>query len=229
MVENSSKSEKAVTLADSDYLEALTELANLRQDEKAFEWFCKRWPKLAYRSEHIPDESRVPPEISDEKLSKVPRKFWLIRERQDYLIQLWEGNTDILKGYLLPAEPPEEIQEKYKDREWDTQIQLDWQKGVIAYEARTEFQKALYTLFCHSALVKVCANPNCTTLPYFIAARATQRYCSEQCAEWFQRELKRRWWASNGNEWREKRAKIRKVRKQKKKSPTRKGRAKQKL
>jgi hypothetical protein len=204
MLRNSSKSEKAATLADSELLEALTELANLRNDEAAFERFCNRWPGLAYTSE------KVPADVHDIEETKLPRKFWLLHERQRYVREVWEGEMDILKIFLLPDKPPEEVQADYEIKYWDVPIKFDWQNSVIAYEPRTEFQKALYILFRHSALVKVCGNPNCSTLPYFIAAKATQRYCSEQCAELFQREWKRKWWAEHGEQWRRGRKKAKK-------------------
>jgi hypothetical protein len=48
---------------------------------------------------------------------------------------------------------------------------------------------------------RYCANPECPA-PYFFVQRKNQRYCSEICAAPAQRELKRRWWAEYGDEWR---------------------------
>jgi hypothetical protein len=50
-----------------------------------------------------------------------------------------------------------------------------------------------------------CENPECPA-PYFIAARRSQKYCSEACALPAQKEFKRTWWADHGSAWRRARA-----------------------
>jgi len=52
--------------------------------------------------------------------------------------------------------------------------------------------------------MRFCPNPGCPA-PYFIAARRSQKYCSEACALPAQREFKRAWWAEHGTQWRVKR------------------------
>jgi hypothetical protein len=49
-----------------------------------------------------------------------------------------------------------------------------------------------------------CQNPDCKR-PYFIAARASQVYCSEACAKPAQRKAKKEWWDKHGEEARRKR------------------------
>jgi hypothetical protein len=51
---------------------------------------------------------------------------------------------------------------------------------------------------------RYCANPECPA-PYFFVKRKNQRYCSEICAAPAQRELKRKWWAKHGEDWRKSR------------------------
>lgn len=64
----------------------------------------------------------------------------------------------------------------------------------------------------HAAdLMRVCLNPGCPAR-YFIADRRTQKFCSEKCAEYAQREYKRRWWNDHGSEWRQSSQKRRKSR-----------------
>jgi hypothetical protein len=48
---------------------------------------------------------------------------------------------------------------------------------------------------------KICKRDTCVH-PYFIAGHLKQRFCSDQCAEEGQRELKRSWWDKNGQTWR---------------------------
>lgn len=62
----------------------------------------------------------------------------------------------------------------------------------------------------HAAdLMRVCLNPECPAR-YFFADRRTQKFCSEKCAEYAQREYKRRWWNAHGSEWRRGRQQDRK-------------------
>lgn len=65
----------------------------------------------------------------------------------------------------------------------------------------TPFEKALSHLVKSADTARYCANPECPA-PYFFAKRRNQRYCSEICAAPAQRELKRKWWAEHGEEWR---------------------------
>jgi len=51
--------------------------------------------------------------------------------------------------------------------------------------------------------MRVCTRPNCET-PYFTARHLRQTYCSDLCAQWGQRQWKKRWWDAHGETWREK-------------------------
>jgi len=205
MAENSSTSAIVRTLAEPELLKAVRELANLQDDAEAFERFCKRWPELAYVSDDVPEFHPI--EVEE---TGVPTKFWLLYERRGYLQDLWEGDATALRRFLLPTDPPEELREKYVDVEWGhgAQILLDWRRGEIVYAPKTPFQWAIYALFRNSALAKVCANPDCPAR-YFVAKKLTQRYCSDKCAEVFQKEWKRKWWAEHGDAWRRGRRKTR--------------------
>jgi hypothetical protein len=209
---NSSNAGYVEALANDELMRALTELANLRDDPEAFERFQARWPTLA----HVSDDAD---ELHPIHETSLPLKFWLIYERREKLRDIWEGKPDYLKEFLLPHDPPEELRVTgfYIDKSstkrqvgviWDAPIDLDWRRGQIIYEPRTEFQRAIYALFRRSALAKVCANPDCLAR-YFVARKATQRYCSEKCAEVFQKVYKRKWWTEHGDEWRRGRKKTR--------------------
>jgi len=203
MALNSSKLKIAQTLAQPDMLKALTELANLRDDPKDFDRFAKRWRGFVHVDE------RDLPGLGSIGREHIPNRFWTLRERRESLKSIWQGSSLTLSELLLPNEPPEELrdQEAYKDRDdetgrqigwiWEPQVKLDWQRREFIYEPRTDFQRALYGLFHQSARAKVCGNSECPA-PYFIANKPTQRYCSEACAEVFQREWKRRWWTEHG-------------------------------
>lgn len=186
-------------------LQALTELANLRNDVAAYRRFLTHWPgyvplkKNMYR---ITAGERVPFDLVD-----------ALEERRAALRNIWEGDATTLVAFLLPTEPPDEIRGEYFDKSlgpdeeqsgtkfWDTQVGLDWQRGQFTYDPKTKFQQALYQLFRNAAWAKVCANPDCSA-PYFIADKVNQRYCSDACAKVFQQEWKRRWWTEHGDTWR---------------------------
>lgn len=68
----------------------------------------------------------------------------------------------------------------------------------------TPFEQALSYLVKAGDRARYCANPECPA-PYFFVKRKNQRYCSEICAAPAQRELKRKWWAKHGEEWRKSR------------------------
>jgi hypothetical protein len=210
MKNNSSNSSAVRVLAEADLIRALEELANLRDEVAAFERFCTRWPELAYFPAEMPDPHPV-------EETALPAKFWLIYERRQKLRDIWEGELLPLRQFLLPSDPPEEVRAEYIDRAsseiqvgflWDAPFTLDWTRSEIIYKPKTEFQRAIYALFRKSALVKKCENPECPA-PYFVARKANRRYCSENCAEVFQREAKRNWWAEHGEEWRQSRRKPR--------------------
>jgi hypothetical protein len=57
---------------------------------------------------------------------------------------------------------------------------------------------------------KFCANPMGCQTPYFIAARRSQKYCSEPCAAPAQREHKEQWWKDHKAEISERRSAKRK-------------------
>src|SRR6266852_9451158 len=122
MASNSSNIKPAQTLAEPDLLEALTELANLRDDPKNFERFVKRWPGFV----HVPERNL--PGLGPIGHAKIPSKFWTLRERQEAVRRIWRGNSLTLSELLLPNEPPEELQnqEAYKDRDDETGQQTGW-------------------------------------------------------------------------------------------------------
>jgi hypothetical protein len=213
MKKNSSKRSSGKTLAERRLLDGLQELVNLQETEEAFDRFSKRWPDLAPVSE-APDDA-----LSIDATS-LPRKYWLSYDRKADLIEIWEGNHGKLSEFLLPLEPPEEIRGEHIDmhssenqagkKMWIAPVKLDWGRSEIEYVPQTEFQRAIYALFKNHTKVTTCGNPECPA-PYFVGMRASQRYCSEACAEVFQREAKRKWWAERGEEWRSKRVAAKKV------------------
>jgi hypothetical protein len=81
------------------------------------------------------------------------------------------------------------------------QLEVDWDEGVFRYRGACDFQRALYLLFLESWRARVC--DKCRLK--FIARRVAQKYCSTDCSEIVQRELKQKWWSEHGEAWRKQR------------------------
>ena len=210
---NSSKTETrgnlAGTLGPSKLLDGISELANLRDDPPSFERFARRWPVFApiWRGEF-----RVAGVVCDDWPTGMPpglpKRFFLIWQQREKLREIWRGNSNKLTEVLLAS-----LDEIYEDPDpegpWPRELKVDWQRGEFVYVPRREFQRAVYELFRRSPLAKVCGNPDCAA-PYFIARKTAQRYCSDGCAQVFQREWKRRWWKEKGSKWRRKKSRGKK-------------------
>jgi hypothetical protein len=188
-------------------IDALIELANLRDEPAAFERFARRWPVFACVEDdplyqlvgfHYGEQpTRMPPSL--------PKRFFRAWQRREALRRIWVGDSDKLNEVLLPTEAEMMMDDEEWASAWNPQLKLNWQRGEFVYIPRNEFQVALYELFRRSSFVKLCANSNCPA-PYFIADKTTQRYCSESCAEVFQRAYKLRWWNEHGSERRRKKS-----------------------
>jgi hypothetical protein len=214
---NKTRDNLAPTASPSELLDALKELANLRDEPESFERFVRRWPGFIRVLDSDSDMSyRLSEAVTG--IQNLPNRFLHMWQRREDLRQVWRGHSEKLAAILLPGIPPEELSAEERDEyvskderdtagewQWPPQIKVDWHRSQFVYVPRTEFQRAVYALFRKSALAKVCGNPDCVA-PYFIARRAAQRYCSDGCAEVFQRAHKLQWWKDHGSEWRRKRS-----------------------
>jgi hypothetical protein len=128
---------------------------------------------------------------------------------RDRLRQVWSGGdtngvvlTELLSLFDQPETNELEDPECLIRKRW--RILPDWRRGTLQYRARHAFERACYLLLENSRRVKVCARAECPT-PFFIAGRATQRYCSTDCADAMQDEWRNKWWREKGNDWRKQR------------------------
>lgn len=85
-------------------------------------------------------------------------------------------------------------------------IEFNWLKRSLLYHPQTTVEQVLYYLFEHRDLAKHCANVECAR-PFFMATRATERYCSDACFKNAQRLASHAWWQQHGNQWRRSRQK----------------------
>jgi hypothetical protein len=173
--------------------EALEEFANIRRDEEGWSHFRKRWPNFFPGEEYDRLLEGSKPSIAD----------------YPYCVdQLWVGTDSPVKimlgidtaQYSADELPPEEM--------WiaglasiPAEFDVDWDEGVFRYRGACDFQRALYLLFLESWKARVCEK--CSTK--FIARRVAQKYCSTECSQDMQRELKQKWWAEHGEAWRKQR------------------------
>jgi hypothetical protein len=79
---------------------------------------------------------------------------------------------------------------------------LLFRQGTVTYSAPTLFMYLYVDLVTLPIdRVKICKRDGCVH-PFFIAGHLKQRFCSDECAEVGQRELKKEWWDKNGAAWR---------------------------
>jgi hypothetical protein len=174
--------------------QALEEFVNIGPSPDLWARFKTRWPKFFPREEYDRAANGVKPSIA-------AYPFCLDR--------LWtnaEAALDILLGidngapYRPEVLMPEDV--------WladvasiPAHLDLDWDEGIFRYRPACDFQRALYLLFLESWRAMVCEKCGLK----FIARRAAQKYCSTDCSEGVQRELKQKWWAAHGQAWRKQR------------------------
>jgi hypothetical protein len=169
--------------------QALEDLANVQPGAAAWSHFRKRWPKFFPSAEYERAESDTSPSVRD-----YPR----------WLQEVWFGEFSSLQA-LLGIKAPPQIP-SYAERILDVRIIpatffADWGEGVFQYRGMCGFQRALSLLFRESWRARVCER--CNTK--FIARRVAQKYCTTDCSDEVQKELKREWWAEHGETWRQER------------------------
>jgi hypothetical protein len=93
--------------------------------------------------------------------------------------------------------------------EWDVSDEnggLTYEDGRLMYKSPSlRSFLGLDLMTCPLDRLKICMRPGCPN-PYFIAHHR-QKFCSQICAGWIQRQWKKKWWDRNGTEWRKKRDK----------------------
>jgi hypothetical protein len=171
---------------------ALGEFANIRENSQGWTHFGKRWPEFFPEEEYKRLAACSKPSILD-------YPYWLN--------QIWTGGeTEPHLRILLGIDSaPEPVDGMMPEDAWliglasiGAKFYADWDQGIFSYEGTCDFQRALFLLFRESWRARVCEK--CDSK--FIARRAAQKYCSTDCSEDMQRELKQKWWAEHGEKWR---------------------------
>lgn len=174
---------------------ALAEFANMRLDAGGWAHFRNRWPNFFPEVDYDRVAANETPGIFD-----FP--FWVG--------EIWRGGeTDPYLGVMLGIRPTPKADDLNPEEASALRLRsippdlfaLDWTTGTIVYHGGCDFQRALYLLFRESWRARICEA--CESK--FIAQRVGQKYCSTDCSERMQREVKRKWWNKHGETWRKER------------------------
>jgi hypothetical protein len=85
---------------------------------------------------------------------------------------------------------------------------LAFRNGWLTYTAPNLYVYLYMDLVtCEAQRLRICKRADCPH-PYFIARHLKQRFCTERCGEWGQREWKKQWWTEHGTAWRAKRNRL---------------------
>lgn len=180
--------------------EALEEFANIRPDEAGWRHFRQRWPNFFPAEEYDKVAEGSKPSIA----------------LYPYSLDLLWMDTDSPINIMLGIDESCGVEELWPEDMWvagvatiPAEFDVDWDEGVFRYRGACDFQRALYLLFLESWKARLC--DKCRAK--FIARRSAQKYCSTECSESMQRELKQKWWATHGETWRSNRKKLQRNRK----------------
>ena len=173
-----------------ELLRALTEYVNLGDTAADVRFFRKRWPE--FFPDNFYDAAEQDLESMDGRrflrIKKVLHDLWSGRECPPFmppvLLGLQLGGLD----YVIWNDHGKSI----------STFRMQWETGEFEFESDIKFYKAMWLLARQTWRAKVCLH--CSQC--FVARRATQVYCSTDCSELAERELKREWWRKNGNAWR---------------------------
>lgn len=170
----------------------------LRKFATRFPDFLREVPRTMIREWKVRIYEDDAAELSDEEffwrdwlpgLRDSVRAVW---KSSDHRFKQW-GVFRILEKYFGVGDRSLSTGPVYDDVDWIS----------VALRPAIPFEMALTRLLKTPHLTRFCANPECEA-PYFWAAHASQRYCSEPCSRTAQQQSKRIWWAEHGKEWRRK-------------------------
>ena len=143
-----------------------------------------------------------PPSVQDRLIEKIGPRLWQLPALRAFVRRLWteqdmrsrEWAAFVVRYWLYTmgrdSSKAGEFLKLVATSDWFPQI-----------PPPTLFEQALSYLVKSADRARYCPNPECPA-PYFFSTRKNQRYCSEICAAPAQREMKRKWWAEHGEEWR---------------------------
>ena len=198
MIRYASKIRWANSLARKESREllcALTEYVNLGDTQADARFFRKRWPNF-FPASFYDTAERDLKSIDGRRflrIKKVLRDLWTGKDCPPYIAPVLLGLTLGGLDYTVLND----------DGKSTSRLYMEWKTGEFEFESNIRFHEAMWLLVRQTWRAKVCTH--CSQC--FVASRATQYYCSTDCSELAERQLKREWWRKNGNAWRAKRNK----------------------
>jgi len=101
---------------------------------------------------------------------------------------------NLLFGLNGPVEQMKKCFPEFTPKIAMTSFWPEWGAGVVRYVSYTDFQRAIWLLFCETWRAKVCAS--CSL--YFIAEKPAQSYCSTSCSSRAHQSSSLKWWRERG-------------------------------
>lgn len=197
----------------------VSEFANMGDSPECWRAFCKRWPTLFPQALYTESEAEIqlnvkraahpvtgnwPPEVFELDRNRATgidvRLFRPTADRKwvDYkdpeILRLRNLLRDAWRGGPTANQSIEELLSFSSQLR---SVSCDWRRASIVFSPLNEMQAACYALLLNANRARFCANPDCPA-PYFVAKRATQRYCSPDCLKPFQKQWKLDWWNRQG-------------------------------
>lgn len=206
---NSSKKVRHSNLAEK-LDKFLDEFANASDFDRLGRMFGEMLPPNLESAHWVSQLFRPPPEQTRQQV---------LQTYQDLIRQAWVAPDDGQRRYFVfmlrstlyeavlaeaSASIPRTIERVGKGQFERRSLWKPEYSEILRSLPRTRFDDAIDRLGSLAGRTKKCGNTTCET-PYFIAARKSQRYCNETCANLFQQQAKREWWRAHGKEWREQR------------------------
>jgi hypothetical protein len=187
--------EKSIKRDRRKLFRALADFVNIRSDKSAWLQFRKRWPNFFPSSEYDKVFDGSSPSITT---------------HPEWVLAIWDDSdaSEILEILLGIKDPPDMGPDSSQWTHEDAYLQditsipapwtLDWNKGSLVYFGACDFQRALYLLFLESWRARTCSQCQ----GKFIASRAAQKYCHDDCSKAARGANRRKWWREHGEQWR---------------------------
>lgn len=115
------------------------------------------------------------------------------QENAEAMMRGWESRNENVLSSLQRSKQRAETLYHVMDGDLIEQARAALRDGA---PPDSEFEKVALYLQRNSRRALFCPNPECAN-PYFFSNKRGQSYCSHRCAQYGQRESKKKWWQEN--------------------------------
>ena len=162
----------------------------------------KYWPDLWGWADEAEELGRGRALSILRKIRFYLQQFWALPDlytRDWYLHRARHyHHSHLIQPQLIEARQEFEAASTADDaRTKSTWLNIQTENALDAPPRRTPFEESLFHLQRIADKVRFCPNPECRGIPYFIASKKGQKYCSKSCALPTQRASKRKWWSTH--------------------------------